>query len=109
MARTDTPPIPGPESAPAAPTGLSAPAAADDGFVPQPVAKTHEKGPFLKGVSDIATTRRITEADFSSVGIKQTTLEFDWKNGYKIPLSKVSKEAVEFLTENEYGFSVVDE
>ena len=83
---------------------------ADDGFVQQPVAKSkNEKGPFLRGISDVALIRRVTQQDFAALGIEQGTLEFSWGNDFKIPLSQVSEEAAEWLIANEYGFSIVDE
>lgn len=81
----------------------------EDGFVQQPVAKNTKKGPFLRGVSDVATQREITTRDFESLGIDQTTLTFDWKDDFKIPLAGINPKAVEHLVENEYGFSIVDE
>lgn len=80
-----------------------------DGFAEQPVAKSTEKGPFLVGRSDVGTHREITRRDFKSVGIDQETLLFDWRKDFKIPVKNINPEAVKFLTENEYGFSVVDE
>lgn len=81
-----------------------------DGFIAQPTASRHPgKGPFLVGISDVGTQRHITRADFASVGIDQETLVFDWLEGFKIPLSRINPDAVTFLTENEYGFSVSDE
>lgn len=83
---------------------------ADDGFVQQPVAeKKSEKGPFLRGISDVALIRRVTRQDFEAIGIDQDSLEFSWVNDFKIPLSQVSKEAAEWLVANEYGFSIVEE
>ena len=81
-----------------------------DGFIAQPTAAKHVgKGPFLIGISDIGTERTISRADFASVGIDQDTLTFDWLSEYKLPLAGINPEAVKFLTENEYGFSVSDE
>ena len=82
----------------------------EDGFISQPVAEPKkEDGPFLVGRSDDATQRRVTEADFASVGIQQSTLVFEWKNGFRLPLKNINPAAVEFLVEKEYGFSVSDE
>ena len=81
----------------------------DDGFIRQPVAEKTQKGPFLVGKSDIGTNRVVTRADFASVGIDQDTLDFSWLNGFKLPLAGINPEAVDFLTQNEYGFSVSDE
>lgn len=81
----------------------------EDGFIQQPVAQTTQKGPFLVGKSDIGTNRVVSRADFASVGIDQDTLDFSWTNGFKLPLAGINPEAVKFLTENEYGFSVSDE
>ena len=80
-----------------------------DGFVPQETAKDHRQGPFLVGRSESGTVRRITEADFASVGIECRTLEFNWLEGYRIPLRQVPQAAAEFLVANEYGFSISDE
>ena len=80
-----------------------------DGFIAQETVKEHRQGPFLVGRSESGTVRRITEADFASVGIQCRTLEFNWLEGYRIPLRQVPQEAAEFLVANEYGFSISDE
>lgn len=81
-----------------------------DGFVSQPVADGQKaKGPFLVGKSDIGTQRRVTREDFASVGIDQDTLIFDWRDGFKLPIEGINPEAVRYLVNREYGFSVVDE
>lgn len=112
MARGSETPIPRPEA-----TGPETPVISeagqtpvdDQGFVAQPVEKSPGKGPYLRGASDIGTHREITRRDFESLGIDQDTLVFDWKKDYKLPLEGINPEAVKYLTENEYGFSVVDE
>ena len=81
----------------------------DEGFIKQQTAQNVEKGPFLVGISEIGTERRITRQDFASVGIEQDTLIFEWKRGYKLPLEGINPAAVEFLCATEYGFSVSDE
>lgn len=81
----------------------------EDGFIPQETVKDSRKGPFLVGRSDVGTNRRVTEADFRSVGIDCRTLEFKWQDGYKLPLDSVPAEAAEFLVNHEYGFSISDE
>ena len=48
----------------------SGPELDENGFIAQETAKEHRQGPFLIGRSDIGTVRRITEADFASVGIQ---------------------------------------
>lgn len=80
-----------------------------DGFIAQETKKDHRKGPFLVGRSDIGTVRRVTQQDFQSVGIDCRTLEFKWLEGYKLPLDSIPPAAVEFLLDNEYGFSISDE
>ena len=108
MARQSAP-VPGPETHPDAEIASNSLERDDDGFVSQPVAEKKVAGPFLRGYSDIGTTREVTRRDFASVGIEQETLTFDWLKGYKIPLAGINPEAVDYLVENEYGFSVVDE
>lgn len=82
----------------------------EDGFIVQPVAhRSVGKGPFLIGKSDIGLERRVTAADFASKGIVQDTLLFDSTNGFRLPLEGINPEAVTFLVDNEYGFSVSDE
>lgn len=82
----------------------------EDGFLKQPtVGREAVKGPFLVGKSDIGTQRRVTRADFESVGIDQDTLIFDWRDGYKLPVEGINPAAVKYLVNREYGFSVVDE
>ena len=103
-----TAPVPGPETHNAV-VANSEPERDQDGFVAQPVANKSVSGPFLRGYSDIGTTREVTRQDFESVGIVQETLVFDWLKGYKIPLEGINPDAVDYLVKNEYGFSVVDE
>ena len=82
----------------------------EDGFIQQPIAEVRkEEGPFLIGISDDAVERRVTEADFASVGIQQSTLVFEWKKGYRLPLKGINPVAVQFLVDKEYGFSISDE
>lgn len=81
----------------------------EDGFIKQEVVKHTQNGPFLVGISDVGTARRITRQDFASVGIEQDTLVFEWKNGYRLPLAGINPAAVEFLCATEYGFSVSEE
>lgn len=82
-----------------------------DGFIKQEVVDPvpHGRGPYLRGISDVGTQRVVTEADFKSVGINQKTLTFDWTKDFKIPVSEINPEAVEFLVKTEYGFSVVND
>ena len=97
------------ESKPAPIQTNSGPELDAEGFIAQETAKEHRQGPFLVGRSDIGTVRRITEAEFASVGIQCRTLEFNWLEGYRIPLRQVPKEAADYLVANEYGFSISDE
>ena len=78
----------------------------EDGFIRQEVFVNDQKGPFLIGRSDIGTSRRVTTAEFASVGIQQETLIFEWKNGYRLSLEGINPAAVDYLVEHEYGFSV---
>lgn len=97
------------ETAPAPIQTDSGPELDENGFIAQETAKEHRQGPFLIGRSDTGTVRRITEAEFASVGIQCRTLEFNWLEGYRIPLRQIPKPAVDFLVANEYGFSISDE
>ena len=97
------------ETTPAPTESNSEPKLDENGFIAQETAKEHRQGPFLVGRSDIGTVRRVTEADFASVGIQCRTLEFNWLEGYRIPLRQIPQEAVDFLVANEYGFSISDE
>jgi hypothetical protein len=101
-------PVPAPEVVEAGAVVVAA--TGDAGFQPQPVkVKVQAKGKFLVGRSDIGTDREVTTADFASLGIEQQTLNFNYFNQFKLPLEGINPKAVEYLVENEYGFSVVEE
>lgn len=83
----------------------------EDGFIQQESVGDHHKpkGPFLVGKSDVGTDRVVTREQFKSVGIDQDTLTFSWESEFKLALTGINPEAVQFLVDKEYGFSVVDE
>lgn len=67
-----------------------------------------EEPPKIVKYVGTADVRRITKADWKSIGIEAEALEWSVANNHSVPLEGLNADVVEYLTAKDDGFKVVD-